>query len=255
MEAEETGGGGMAESGDDGIDGSSADLTTADLAAADEPSAVSSDPAAASSSATTPPPSPGEEAKEVKDPNGDCGKQRRWYRGGQASPLALPEPRLVGAEGSAHPWNRPSWCVAPRLHTEASKVKRFHGAAPHYFRLPPPPPPHPALGRATRQASLSNGEEYAQLRPLLAGAATVARRSSAYAGASLARSAESRWSWDASRARWRSAGGTPHSPLSLSPSPALLNTHRPSPSPLTSHPHHLPPHHSPLTTSPLTTHH
>ena len=49
-----------------------------------------------------------EEAKEVKDPNGDCGKQRRWYRGGQASPLALPEPRLVGAEGSAHPWNRPS---------------------------------------------------------------------------------------------------------------------------------------------------
>ena len=77
MEAEETGGGGMVESGDDGIDGSSADLTTADLAAADEPSAVSSDPAAASSSATTPPPSPGEEAKEVKDPNGDCGKQRR----------------------------------------------------------------------------------------------------------------------------------------------------------------------------------
>ena len=72
MEAEETGGGGMVESGDDGIDGSSADL-----AAADEPSAVSSDPAAASSSATTPPPSPGEEAKEVKDPNGDCGKQRR----------------------------------------------------------------------------------------------------------------------------------------------------------------------------------
>ena len=83
MEVEETGGGGMIESGDDGIDGSSADLTTADLAAADEPPAVSSDTAAASSSATTPPPSPGEEAKEVKDPNGDCGKQRRWYRGGQ----------------------------------------------------------------------------------------------------------------------------------------------------------------------------
>ena len=98
--AEETGGGGMAELGDGG---SGADLTTADLAAADEPAAVSSESTATTSSATVPPPSPGEEAKEVKDPNGDCGEQCSWYRRGQASPLALPGPCLVALRARPTP--------------------------------------------------------------------------------------------------------------------------------------------------------
>ena len=97
--AEETGGGGMAELGDGG---SGADLTTADLATADEPAAVSSESTATTSSATVPPPSP-EEAKEVKDPNGDCGEQCSWYRRGQASPLALPGPCLVALRARPTP--------------------------------------------------------------------------------------------------------------------------------------------------------
>ena len=154
--AEETGGGGMAESGDGG---SGADLTTAGLATADEPAAVSSESDATTSSATVPPPSPGEEAKEVKDPNGDCGEQCSWYTRGQASPLGSPRAMPRGAQGPAHSWDSPGKSVTPRFYTEASSVKCFHGEGRLPCGLlplarlappPPPPPPPPAPPRPWR---------------------------------------------------------------------------------------------------------